>query len=449
MVLRTRMTRRTFAAGSVAAGAAALLPRVDASAQESVTLRYSLWDANQLPAYTACAEQFMADNPNIKIEIEQLSWDEYWNGIQAGLLSESVSDVFTNHLAKYPEFAEKGQILDIQPLVERDQVDVTGYAGELADLWSRDGKRYGLPKDWDTIAAVYNKDMLDAAGIDPSVFEEWTWNPDDGGTFAEIVGQLTLDENGNNGLSPDFDKSKVKQYGLAMGIGDAYGQPSWSLFAASTGWRFMDQPWGTDYQLDDPRLAQTMQQLANLGLESGFNAPEEEVASLFAETVFASGRSAIVFQGSWMITWLSQNVTFPFGFARLPIGPEGRICMFNGLADAIWSGTKHQDEAWQWVKFLGSPAAQEIVGTYGAVFPAVPAAAEKAKEAYAERQLDVSPYLEQALEPNGTFLFPIADHASEYTAIMTAAMQSIALGEATAEEALAEADEEVDALFEE
>ena len=33
--------------------------------------------------------------------------------------------------------------------------------------------------------------------------------------------------------------------------------------------------------------------------------------------------------------------------------PNGRKSMFNGLADSIWVGSKHQDEAWKWVKFLG------------------------------------------------------------------------------------------------
>src|SRR5690606_19330760 len=113
------------------------------------------------------------------------------------------------------------------------------------------------------------------------------------------------------------------QYGLAMGMGDPYGQAGWSLFAASTGWRFMDEPWGEEYHFDDERVIKTIQNLADLGLVHGFNAPEEEIASLNAESVFAAGTAALVFQGSWMINWLIDNLTSPCGFRRLPIGPEG------------------------------------------------------------------------------------------------------------------------------
>ena len=36
---------------------------------------YWLWDANQLPAYQACADKFTAANPNVSIKITQYGWD--------------------------------------------------------------------------------------------------------------------------------------------------------------------------------------------------------------------------------------------------------------------------------------------------------------------------------------------------------------------------------------
>src|SRR5262245_54157045 len=83
--------------GGQEAGAAASAP-----SGEPVTLQYWLWDSNQLPAYQKCADQFTAKNPNIKIEITQKGWDDYWSGIQTGMVSGTAPDVFTDHLAKYP-----------------------------------------------------------------------------------------------------------------------------------------------------------------------------------------------------------------------------------------------------------------------------------------------------------------------------------------------------------
>ncbi|MGL4648551.1 MAG: ABC transporter substrate-binding protein, partial [Caldilineaceae bacterium] len=168
-------------------------PEAAAPSGEAVTIQYWLWDANQLPAYQACADAFQTQNPNISISITQSGWDDYWNTIQTGMVAGTAPDVFTNHLAKYPEFAAKEQLVDIQPFVERDAVDLSVYLGELADLWARDGKRFGLPKDWDTVALAYNETALAAAGVTVDEVNSATWNPDDGGTFGELIAKMTID----------------------------------------------------------------------------------------------------------------------------------------------------------------------------------------------------------------------------------------------------------------
>ena len=105
-------------------------------------------------------------------------------------------------------------------------------------------------------------------------------------------------------------------------------------------------------------------------MKKGFIMPLEQVTSLGGSAAFNSGLGALHSNGSWMIGDFANNATFPFGFARLPEGPEGRKSMFNGLADSIWVGSKHQEEAWQGLKYLASPECADTVGTFGVVFPA-------------------------------------------------------------------------------
>ncbi|MCA9948783.1 MAG: sugar ABC transporter substrate-binding protein [Anaerolineales bacterium] len=420
----------------------------EAPSGEAVTIRYTLWDSAQQPAYELCAAAFTEANPNIIVQVEQAGWDDYWNTIQTGFVSGDTPDVFTDHLAKYPEFAAKEQIVDIQPLVERDSVDTGIYIEGLADLWVREGKRYGLPKDWDTIAVVYNADMLAAAGIDPAVMESWTWNPQDGGSFEETIAQLTLDENGNNGLSPDFDKDNVEQYGfIHQGSGGFSGQTQWSHFAASNGFKFTDGPWATHYYYDDPKLAETLDWYVGL-IEKGFAPPLADVSSLGAQQLVISGKGAMTTDGSWQIGNFVDNATFEVGFGLLPVGPEGRKSMFNGLADSIYIGTEHMEEAWEWVKFAASPECANIVGDTGIVFPAIQSGVERSLAVREERGIDVSAYTEEALDPQGTFLFPITDNGAEISAIMDPTMDSIVLGQVDAATALQEANEQVNALFE-
>ena len=416
-----------------------------ASAQET-TIRYMLWDTNQLPPYQECAAVF-TERTGINVQIEQLGWSDYWTAIQSGFITGDAPDVFTNHLAQYPQFVELGQLVDIQPWVERDGVDVDIYYPGLADLWTRDGARYGLPKDWDTVAVVYNVEALEAAGIDPAIMDEWTWNPEDGGTFEEVIAQLSIDANGNNGLSPDFDPANVVQYGFTSnGMGGAFGQTEWSMFTHTTGWQFNNGVWGTEYYYDDPRFMNTIGWLASLWLEKGFAPELPDQTGLGRLPLIQSGRVAMAIDGSWMIgSYLSSD--FEVGFGRLPSGPEGRRSMFNGLADSIWVGSNNQEAAWEWVKFLGSADCQNIIGESGVVFPAIPEAAELSLQARAEAGVDVSAFTDQADEEGGTFLFPITDFAGEISTIMEEAMDNIGLGIAQPEDVLPAAKAEINGLF--
>jgi multiple sugar transport system substrate-binding protein len=151
--------------------------------------------------------------------------------------------------------------------------------------------------------------------------------------------------------------------------------------------------------------------------------------------------------GSWMINWYADNAKFDKGFAPLPKGPDGRKSMFNGLADSIWVGSKHKDEAWKWVKFLGSEEGQTIIAGYGVVFPAVPSAAKKAEEVMEKKGLDVSAFLQEATDPQGTFLFPIADHAADVLRITKVGLDAILLNGADAATTMKKANSEVNDLF--
>ena len=420
---------------------------VAASARAATEINYWLWDVLQLPAYQAAAAAFEKANPDIKVKITQTSWGDYWTTLSTGFVSGTAPDVFTDHLARYPEFVENDLLVDIAPLIKRDKLPTNIYLGGLFELWGKDGKQYGFPKDWDTIALIYDKAMLDKAGVDPKDLQNLTWNPKDGGSFGQLIAKLSVDEAGNNGLAPNFNPSKVKQYGLLIdGAPDGFGQVEWSHFAVSNGFKFHDGPWAKGFHYDDPKLAETLQWIANT-MKKGYIVPAKDARQLGANSFFAAGKGGMALTGSWMINWYVDNAKFDKGFAPLPKGPEGRKSMFNGLADSIWVGSKHKDEAWKWVKFLGSEEGQMIIAGYGVVFPAVQSAAKKAEEVMTKKGLDVSPFLEEATDPQGTFLFPIADHAADVLRITKIGLDAILLNGADAGATMKKANAEVNDLF--
>ena len=107
---------------------------------ESVTLQYWLWDDNQLPLYQQCADAFTAKNPNIKIEITQTAWGQYWQNLTTQIASGSAPDVFTDDVSHSPQFVENQQILDLTDRIEKACIDFIQYAECFTELWVNDGK---------------------------------------------------------------------------------------------------------------------------------------------------------------------------------------------------------------------------------------------------------------------------------------------------------------------
>ncbi len=429
--------------GSVAFAAA------PARAQD-VKLTYWMWDSNQLPMYQQCAKNFEAATPGVKVDLQQKGWDDYWTGITTGFVSGTAPDVFTNHLAKYPEFANNSQIVDIAPLIAKDKVDKGQYLAGLYDLWGKNGKQYGLPKDWDTVAVFYNKNLVAKAGVKEADLANMTWDPKTGGTYEKIIKRLTVDSAGKNATQVGFKKAKVKQYGLATGDGGAYGQTEWSHYAVSDGFSFNAGPWATAYNYDSPKLAESLQWLADLALKKGVMPPFKDIKATGADTMFKAQKVAMMTEGSWNIGTFTK-LDFPVGFAMLPKGPAGRKSMFNGLADSIWSGSKNKDQAWQLVKYLASSACEvDVVGKAGVVFPAMKAGVDSVLAVYKGRGIDASAFTN--LAPGGTqgtatFLFPITDNASKIGDIMGAAQVNIRSGAGKAAAELKKANEQINALF--
>ncbi|MGW4944039.1 ABC transporter substrate-binding protein [Actinoplanes sp. NPDC004185] len=415
----------------------------------AVTLDYWLWDDNQKASYQACADAFTAANPNIKIQITQSAWEQYWQGLTTQLAAGEAPDVWTNQGSYYPQFVSSGQILDIQPYVTADKIDLAQYQSGLADLFTKDGKRYGLPKDWDTIALVYNTDQLKAQDITPADLKDLSWNPADGGTFEKIIARATVDTAGRNGLDPGFDKTKIKTYGYLPEWGDgAQGQNGWGIFAAADGFTYLDKnPWGSRYKYDDPKLARTIEWFKSL-IAKGYSPPLDKSSTLSRDALLNAGKGAITTAGSWMINnYLGDGAKATFAFAPLPAGPQGRKTPINGLSDAIWAGTEHKDEAWKWVKFLASSSCQDLVGGNAAVFPAIKSASDKAFAAHKSKGRDVQPFVDEAQAPGGTFFLPITEHGNEISQIVQDAIQSSVLGQSDSATALKKANDQVNALF--
>jgi multiple sugar transport system substrate-binding protein len=137
---------------------------------------------------------------------------------------------------------------------------------------------------------------------------------------------------------------------------------------------------------------------------------------------------------------------FTPGVAATPAGPDGKNwSMFNGLADNISVTTKNPDASWEWVKYLGSAACQDVVGDSAVVFPAISTSTDKAVAAFEAKGVDVTAFT-QHVENGTTVLYPITDHKSDVNSVMGPVMEAIMSGSAGTD-SLVNANEQVNTLF--
>ncbi|QJC21526.1 MULTISPECIES: ABC transporter substrate-binding protein [Arcanobacterium] len=379
----------------------------------STEVTYRLWDSGQQATYQKCATAFEKDT-GIKVTIEQQGWDDYWKNLTTDFVSGTAPDVITNHVQYYPELASKGQLLDLNTFIHDGDIDFSQYTGDLASLWEKDGARYGIPQDWDTIALVYNTQLVQEAGITSDELKNLTWNPQDGGTFGKLIAHLTVDENGKRGDEPGFDKEHIKVYGWGLEKGGGIvGQGPWSWLALSNGFQYLDKnPFGTEYQLADPKLAEALswwqEQIA-----AGYVTPLEIAGPLGLEPMMEQGKAALVPDGSWRINLWSSSEKNTFGFAPLPIGPQGRKTIINGLAPSITKQAKNPEGAWLWVKYLTSDKCQSIVADDATVFPSLKEFSTKAAAAHEKAGRDVSAFTEITENPANLAYYPITDKGNE------------------------------------
>jgi multiple sugar transport system substrate-binding protein len=390
---------------------------------------YWLWDANQLPAYRACAKGFEAENPGLKVRITQLGWADYWTKLTASFIAGTQPDVFTDHIQKFGQFADLKVLQPLDKLPETKGIKDSGYQPGLASAWvGQDGHRYGAPKDWDTVSLFFNKQMAEEAGISEQEFGNLTWNPEDGGTFEKVIARLTVDENGRRGDEPGFDKNNVKVYGLATkGAGDADGQTTWSSFTGSAGWTYTNKKrWGDRYNYDSETFQSVISWYFGLA-KKGYLAPftDYNEQSNDGSVQIAAGKAAATFDGSWLISTYYGMKGIEVGTAPTPVGPTGkRATMMNGLADSITKNARNKEGAAKWVAYLASDACQKTVGKYGIVFPATKAGTEEAVAAFRKKGIDVTSFTKPVADRT-TFSLPITAYAANVFALMRPAMQDI------------------------
>lgn len=337
-----KMMKRTLAAML----SLAVLGALATPALAEVTLRVSIWDANQRPALEEIAAQFTAQNPDIQISVEVVPRSDYVTKLETSIVGGSGPDLFWNALPdRFLDLARLGLIVNLSEKMESDPIDLSPIAPALLDAFTYDGSLYAIPKDFDTVGLWYNKSYFDAAGLDyPN--DTWTWE-----TLREAA--ITLNDPDNN------------VYGYVVNPGTRQGYYN---FIAQNGGQVITEDHRSGF--DMPETIEALQFMYDLIHVDRVSPTIQQTEEVNPQTRFQTGQAAMIYDGSWRAAafngdpYMLENARV----AVLPMGKE-RGSSSGTLGYSIYSGSEHIDESWEFLKFLAGPGAARIQAESGTVIP--------------------------------------------------------------------------------
>jgi multiple sugar transport system substrate-binding protein len=200
-------------------------------------------------------------------------------------------------------------------------------------LSTRDGLQFGLPKYHGALALYYNKDLFDKYGVD---YPDDTWDHDD---YQAAMKSLTRDQNGNG---------QTDLWGSLLDV-------SWERIQVHVnGWggHFVDPDDPAACRMADPEALAAMEWLRSRMWDDQVMATPLDVQNMETRQAFASGRVAMVEDGSWALKDILAGSSFRVGVAPFPAGPVRRVTLATTDGFGIYAGTKHPEAAWELVKFL-------------------------------------------------------------------------------------------------
>ena len=251
---------------------------------------------------------------------------------------------------------------DLTPYYEADNFDPDEefYESVWKTGWVQ-GVPVAIAKDYSTSAFYVNTDLFEQAGIDIPE-EGWTYDE-----YVQIAQQLTLDANGNNATSPDFDPENVAQWGSSSPYwgGDTGWWRGFQSYLYSFGAHTIsDDGTTTDGYINSPEAVAAWEWYQDFVHSSGAapNATYMAATNVGNDQMFSDGMLAIAgsYWGPWFQDVFNQAPDLSWQVVPLPTGPGGHEAAIMWMGWGINANSEHPEEAWQLLKWLTTEPGQRV-----------------------------------------------------------------------------------------
>jgi multiple sugar transport system substrate-binding protein len=289
-------------------------------------------------------DEFMRQNPDIEVRMEQLTWQSGLEKITAAVAAGNVPDLCELGSTWFPRFAHQGALVDWS-----DSLGAFALAGRAAEMGTYGGRQYGVPWLVGTRVHFWNKNLFADAGID-TTRAPITW--------TELTDACRRVDGLGRGIA-----------GYGANAGERY-----VLFK-----KFMPYAWGAGGKLltadglasafDSPANVAGLEQYLRLAKFGRIDRQEQ------IDDAFVGGRIGATISGSWLLRKLPQQAPeLRYGIALVPSpggDPAASASFLGGELLVSFGRSANPGGAWRLARYLASKdAALAVARLNQAVQPA-------------------------------------------------------------------------------
>lgn len=304
-------------------------------------------------------DNYMKDNPNVKIEVEALAEEPFKNKLKAYMASNEPIDVTMVHYgAEVSTLVSAGWVEELQTAdYDNDQYNFLPGAFEG---FTFDNKLYGLPRNSDYAVIYYNKALFEQNNLKvPNTIDELL-------EVSKAFRELNIEPISMNGK--DLWNLAVMYQNIVQRIsGD---QTS-----------ILDAVAGKKKFADDPSFLQAANVLKQFVDEKVLNTAFLTMDYGASQNLFTQGKAAMWYMGSWEAGMasndqLSQEFRDNLGVIKFPVATGGKgkdsdLISWNGGGYSLVKASKNKEEAKKFFDyFMKQDQWAKVAWDTGAAVPA-------------------------------------------------------------------------------
>lgn len=325
-------------------GASSAGPAAPVSTDEDITLTFTWWgNDDRAERYQKSIDLFEEKYPNITIQTQFQSWDDYWTARSTEAAGSALPDVVQMDAGYVRQYGATGQLAELDGQIGVN-LDVDGVDDSALASGQIEGTTYAVPVSLNTQSIIYNTKLLEELGMEP---------PAEGYTWDDLVAWFS-----------DVAEAGAEHDPRVYPVGDMTGNNPWFL-------QWLVQQGKAPFT-DDGQIAFTKEDVqawadlwAPLREEKAFF-PAQRAAQLEPKTGLNS--SEVVAEANW--DTLMPNYTAELGsddldLMPIPTGDDGKKMYWHaGVMLSASSSSAHPDAAAAFIDFMtNDPRVGEIFGT--------------------------------------------------------------------------------------